>query len=145
VPLAARNLGSLSRRFDILLQSRALVTERHPVLGRLRAERRLGAAGDCVSSVDLSAQIIYFCASQALHAKTRLSRPALILRVRPALRVYGRRTRRPCWSRAIVGLVHADRSSQADAAWAGVVSTAARLLVKKSASLVMAGPTYCSL
>lgn len=31
--------------------------------------------------------------------KTRLSRPALILRVRPALRVYGRRTRRPCWSR----------------------------------------------
>jgi hypothetical protein len=32
VPVAARNLGSLSRRFDILLQSRALVTERHPVL-----------------------------------------------------------------------------------------------------------------
>jgi hypothetical protein len=37
VPVAARNLGSLSRRFDILLQSRALVTERHPVLGLLRA------------------------------------------------------------------------------------------------------------
>jgi len=33
VPVAARNLGSLSRRFDILRQSRALVTERHPVLG----------------------------------------------------------------------------------------------------------------
>ena len=32
VPVAARNLGSLSRRFDILLQSRALVTERHLVL-----------------------------------------------------------------------------------------------------------------
>ena len=37
VPLASRNLGSLSRRFDILLQSRALVTERHLVLDRLRA------------------------------------------------------------------------------------------------------------
>jgi hypothetical protein len=35
VPLAARNPGSLSRRFDILLQSRALVTERHLVLDRL--------------------------------------------------------------------------------------------------------------
>jgi hypothetical protein len=73
-----------------------------PVLrltGPGRADRRLGAAEDCVSSVDLSAQIIYFCASQALHVKTRLSRAALILRVRPALRVYGRRTRRPCWSR----------------------------------------------
>jgi hypothetical protein len=32
VPLTARNLGSLSRQFDILLQSRALVTERHLVL-----------------------------------------------------------------------------------------------------------------
>jgi hypothetical protein len=32
VPVAARNLGSLSRRFDILLQSRALVTERHLIL-----------------------------------------------------------------------------------------------------------------
>jgi hypothetical protein len=31
-------------------------------------------AEDCVSSVDLSAQIIYFCASQASHVKTRLSR-----------------------------------------------------------------------
>lgn len=35
---------------------------------------RLGAAEECVSSVDLSTQIIYFCASQALHAKMRLSR-----------------------------------------------------------------------
>jgi hypothetical protein len=47
----------------------APITESNRFLGTLRcgsaAERRLGAAEECVSSVDLSAQIIYFCASQA--------------------------------------------------------------------------------